>query len=255
MKLSDLDAEVIRELSGASVISGAAAKELLRRAPQPLVTKTPAPAPDSEPAPQPVAQTGLGKKGSIINILTGELRKEAHQRGTEVDAEAAEAAAAMLPIAWRWLLSGLWLAAWLCRRCLYFRIVETATGRTSFLVFLPVFRHIPLMNAAHLSLQWLLIPLFGIVGLFLPPVLGDSPWVVLGYYSLVGVLWLATGILYLVWCVRLCTAVDRTGWLALLLMWPLLDWIALFVLASSSGKPQLQPQQSPDTQKRLVLAI
>jgi hypothetical protein len=166
----------------------------------------------------------------------------------------AQAAVSIIPIMWQWILSALFLAAWLCRRCLYYRIVETATGHSSLLVFAPVFRWFPLMNAARLSFQWLLIPLFAIVGLFVPPVLGESPWVILGYYSLVGLLWLATGILYMVWCVRLCQAVDRTGWLGLLLMLPVLDWIALFVLASSQGKPQLQAA-APDGTKKLVLAI
>ena len=255
VKLSDVDPEVIRELHGAGIVSDAAAKEILRKTPKQEVAKTRPPESDSESgATNTVAAAGpgLGTKGSIANLLSAEIQKEARAHGADMDAEAA---ATILPMAWRWILSGLLIAAWLCRRCLYFRIVETATGHTSFLVFAPFFRVFPLMNAAHMSFQWLLIPLFAVAGLFVPPVLGDSPWVILGYYSLVGLLWLATGILYLVWCVKLCRAVDRTGWLALLLIWPLLDWIALFVLASSQGKQQGQPQQAPDGTKRLVLAI
>lgn len=255
VKLSDLDAEMVRELHSAGIVSDAAAKEILRKAPKKEVAKTLPPESSSDPASTntvPVADTGFGKRGSIANLLSAEIQKEAKAHGADMDAEAA---ASMLPMAWRWILSGLLVAAWLCRRCLYFRIVETATGHTSFLVFAPVFRCFPLMNAAHISFQWLLIPLFAIAGLFFPPMLGDSPQVILGYYSLVGLLWLGTGLLYLVWCVRLCQAVDRTGWLALLLIWPVLDWIALFVLASSPGKAQPQQGQSSDAPKRLVLAI
>ena len=85
--------------------------------------------------------------------------------------------------------------------------------------------------------------------------LGDSPQLILGYYSVVGLLWLGTGSLYLVWCVRLCQGVDRTGWLALLFVWPVLDWLVLFILASSHGKLEARAGAAPDGNKRLVLAI
>jgi hypothetical protein len=254
VKLSELNPEVVRELNGAGVINDAAAKEILRKAPKKEVAK----ALPTESQPEPdgtnnvsAGEIMLGKKTSIANLLGAEIQKEARKQGADLNPHTA---ASILPIAWQWILSGLLIAAWLCRRCLYLRIVETATGHTSLLVFMPVFRWFPLMSAAHLSLQWLLIPLFAIAGLFVPPVLGDSPWIILSYYSVVGLLWLATGILYLVWCVRLCRAVDRTGWLALLLMLPVFDWIALFVLASSPGKAQAKAP-APDGTKRLVLAI
>ena len=254
VKLTDLDPDVVRELNEGGVVSDAAAKEILRKAPKKQVAKIPPPHTQLESdGTNNVSAVDLAvqKKGSIAALLGAEIRKEARKHGADLDAQTA---VSIVPIAWQWILSGLLIAAWLCRRCLYFRIVETATGQTSFLVFAPGFRWFPLMNAAHLSFQWLLIPLFAVVGLFVPPVLGDSPWIILGYYSLVGLLWLATGILYAVWCVRLCQAVDRTGWLGLLLMCPVLDWIALFVLASSQGKPQAQAP-APDGTKRLVLAI
>lgn len=254
VKLSDLEPGLVRELNDAGVISDAAVKEILGKAPKkelakkrPAETQSESDGTNSVPASEPT----LGKKSSIASLLGAEIQKEARKHGADMDVQTA---ASIVPIMWQWILSGLMLAAWLCRRCLYYRIVETATGHSSFLVFLPFFYLFPLMRAAHLSLQWLLIPTFAVVGLFVPPALGDSPWVVLGYYSVVGLLWLATGILYLVWCVRVCQAVDRTGWLALPLALPVLDWIALFILASSQGKPQAQAL-APDGNKRLVLAI
>ena len=40
---------------------------------------------------------------------------------------------------------------------------------------------------------------------------------------------------YLVWAVRFCRAVDRSGWLGVLLIVPVVEFLALFVLASSDG--------------------
>lgn len=254
VKLSDLEPDVVRELNGAGVVSDAAAKEILRKAPKKEITKAPSAEPQSESDGTnavSASELPLGKKGTIANLLGATIQKEARKHSADMDAQTA---ASIVPIMWQWIFSAILLAIWLCRRCLYYRIVETATGHSSFLVFLPFLYVFPLMRAAHLSLQWLLIPLFCVVGLFLPPVLGDSPSLILSYYSVVGLLWLASIILYLVWCVRLCQAVDRTGWLALLLVWPVLDWIALFILASSQAKPQARAA-APDGSKRLVLAV
>ena len=257
VNLSDLEPELVRELNGAGVVSDAAAKEILRKAPKKEVAKTPsAELPSESDGTNNVSAGGLtfGKKGTIANLLGAEIQKEARKHGANMGDMDVQAAASVVPIVWQWVFSGILLAIWLCRRCLYYRIVETATGHSSILVFLPVFWVFPLLRAAHLSLQWLLIPLFAVAGLFVPPVLGDSPWIILSYYSVVGLLWLATGILYLVWCVRLCQAVDRTGWLALLLVWPVLDWIALFILASSQAKSEARAA-APGGAKRLALGI
>jgi hypothetical protein len=253
VKLSELDAETVRDLHHADVISGNMAREILRHAPKPETVKVQS-GTSAEAAAGTDRARGLIKKGSVAAVLSDRFEKEARERGAHMDPQAV---AYSIPSISRWLMSALCIVTWLYRRWLYYRIVEISTGHGTLLVFLPVFQAIPLMNAARLSLQWLLVPLFAVVGLFLPPALGNMPSVVLGYYALVGLLWLATGILYLVWCVRLCRAVDCTGWLALLLIWPVLDWIALFILSRSEGKPQAQPPvpPSPDEPKRLVLAI
>lgn len=255
VKLPDLEPEVVRELNDAGVVSDAEAKEILRKAPKKAVAKVPSAERESESGGTNDVSAGklaIGGKGTIANLLGEAFQKEVRKRGAELDVQPA---VSMVPIMWQWILSALVLAAWLCRRCLYYRIVQTATGNSSFLVFLPFFYVFPLMRAAHLSVQWLLIPIFAVAGLFAPPVLGDSPQVILGYYSVVGLLWLATGILHLAWCVRLCQAVDRTGWLALLLALPVLDWIALFILASSQGKLQTRAAAAAPDNKRLVLAV
>jgi hypothetical protein len=122
------------------------------------------------------------------------------------------------------------------RLCLYYRICKKATGEGTILVFVPIIRWFVLVGASGMSKHWLLVPAFAAAASFLPPVtVNQYPWAPLAYLIFLGVLWLATGILYIVWCVRLCRAVDCSGWLAVLMLVPVVEFIALFTLASSSG--------------------
>jgi hypothetical protein len=242
--VADLDLESLRQLSDAGVVTGPIAEDLLRRA-------------DAEKAKEANAEGGttkrhvsaFAKKGTVANLLGEQVEDEAEEQDAE---EKVEAFLSRLPMHWEWMLAGMWFAAWLYRRWLYFRIHEASTGHQSWLVFSPLFRWIPMMRAAHLSLKWGLVPLFAVVALFVPPNLGGSQTIVLGYYAFVGLLWLGVAMLYIVWCVRLCTAVRRSPALAVLLMIPLLDWIALFVLASSSGK---QDSNMPVSAARMTIPI
>jgi hypothetical protein len=244
VRVADLDLESLRQLSDAGVVTGPVAEDILRRA-------------DAEKAKEANADPGatkrpvstLAKKGSVAHLLSEQVEDEAEEQDAE---EKVEAYLSRLPMHWEWMLAGIWFAASLYRRWLYFRIHAASTGHQSWLVFSPLFRWIPMMKAAHLSLLWLLLPLFAVVALFLPPTLGGGRTVVLGYYGFVALLWLGSGVLYIVWCVRLCTAVERSPLLAFILMWPLLDWVALFILASSTGK---QEAAAPLAATRVTIPI
>jgi uncharacterized membrane protein YhaH (DUF805 family) len=115
-------------------------------------------------------------------------------------------------------------------------------------------RWLALADAARMGRQWLLVPLFAMVALFLPPpIMQQFPSAAIAYLILLAVLWLVTLLLYLIWCVRLCRTVGRSGALAFLLFFPLLDYIALVVLAFSEGKPS--PSAAAGPLKNPVLAI
>jgi hypothetical protein len=244
VRVLDLDPESLQQLNQAGVATGPIAEELLRQAQAIKAKET-----DSSTTNKKAYVSGLTKKGSVANLISEEVEEEAEEQDTE---EKVAAFLSRLPVHWEWMLSGIWFAASLCRRWFYFRIHEASTGHRSWLVFSPLFRWIPMMKAAHMSLQWLFVPVLAIVAVLLPPPLEDSRWAVLTYLGFVGLLWLGVGILYIVWCIRLCAAVERSPLLAFLLMLPLLDWIALFVLASGSGK---QESATPVAATRVSIPI
>jgi hypothetical protein len=143
------------------------------------------------------------------------------------------------------------------RRYLFFRLCKNATGNGSFLVFIPVLRWIALTEAARMSKQLLLVPTFATVALFLPPPFVQKvPWAAMAYVILVAVLWFATLLLYILWCVRICLNSGRSAGWALFMMFPLFDYVALIVLAFSEPKADASPAIGPvDQIKGPALAI
>jgi hypothetical protein len=144
-----------------------------------------------------------------------------------------------------WLSTGLVLgmlaalvAFYVLRSWCLLRICRRALGREAWLVFVPFLRWFPLAEAAGMSRHWLLVPVFGFVGAYVPPPLPQAPWAGIAFGSLLLILWLGTIVLFFVWCVRVCQAVRCSGWLGVLLMLPLLEWIGLFYLAFGPEQPE-----------------
>jgi hypothetical protein len=143
----------------------------------------------------------------------------------------------------------------LLKAILYFRICKKATGSGSPLVFLPVLHWLPLFRAAGMNGAWLLIPLCACSAMFLPPTnLHQFTWAPMAWLAFTGVLWFAAAIVYLIWCVRICRAVDCSGWLAIFLLLPVLDYLALLILAFSNGGGSESAPAAPRL-KKPVLAV
>jgi hypothetical protein len=139
---------------------------------------------------------------------------------------------------------------------LFYRLCKNATGKGSFLVFVPLFRWIPLAEAAGMSKRWLLMPVFAASALFFPPPMVERFWwATKAYVGLAAALWIITLLLYVVWCVRVCRNIGRSAIWAVFLFFPLLDYIALFVLASGEGKSDASALGAVDPLKNPLLAI
>jgi len=188
---------------------------------------------------------------SIARLLAAHFLAEAEENDVEPDWEAllGRFGAAIV-----YGISGALILLSLLRKYLFYRICKNATGEGSFYVFIPVVRWFVLVGAANMSRHWLLVPMFATASLFLPPdIVHQFPLAALIWLAVVALLWLMTGVLYLIWCVKFCRAVECSGWLALLLIPPVLDYIALFILAFSGTKADDTPLSAQ--LKKPVLAV
>jgi hypothetical protein len=147
-------------------------------------------------------------------------------------------------------------AAWVVRRFLLYRLCRNATGKGSLLVFVPFLRWIPLADAAGIARAWLLVPIAATVAMFFPPPLLEKfPWAATAYLVFQGALWLVTLLLYVTGCFRVCRKVECSAGWGLFLLLPVLDFIALFVLAFSDGKADASAVGAFGSLKKPVLAI
>jgi hypothetical protein len=176
---------------------------------------------------------------SIANILGAQLVAQAEQHEIDCDVESLIGRFGANIV---YGISGGILLLSLLRRYLFYRVCKNATGEGSGFVFIPVVCWFVLLRAAKMSRHWLLVPMFALAALFLPPdAVAQFEWAAMVWLGVVALLWLTTGVLYVVWCVKFCRAVERSGWLALLLIPPLIDYIALFVLAFAGAKADDAP--------------
>ena len=168
---------------------------------------------------------------------------------------------------------GLYLLACWC----LFRICRKGRGNGSLLVFLPLLRWLPLADAARMKRGLIWVPTFAMVGLFLPPPLPEVNGFTFCYALMVGTLWLASAVLFAIWCMKICKQLECSAFWGLLLMSPLaviavpfavqvhplfglslliapvLTWIPLLYLAFSEEKSELvKPAAGPN---RIQLAI
>jgi hypothetical protein len=238
--LRDLDLDQQAQLVSAGLIKGPVAEEI-----EQLVAKRDAVKLKAEqkaargPIEAPALTLENAEKQSIFKLIEANLEAEADEADLE------PSLGAFLERFGPKIVYGLTALAGvlsLLRKILFFRICKNSTGEGSFLVFLPVLRWFALTKAADMSRHLLLIPMFAVAALFFPPdTVGQYPWAAVVWLVVLGLLWLATGVLYLIWCVKLCRAVACSGGLALLLILPGIDFIALFVLAFAGSKADSAP--------------
>jgi hypothetical protein len=231
IKIADLDLDTQQQLAAAGLVKPEMAKQIEKEIAKREAAKKKAESP--VPA-TPGLTVENAEKSSIADLLTGLMVRQARDKDVEFNLEW------LLGRFGRVLVGAITLAlvlAGIFRRVLFFRVCKNSTGVGSFLVFIPVLRWLALTQAAGLSKQWLLLPSFAIVALFLPPPFVQKyPWAAVAYLILLAFLWFSTLVLYVIWCVRLCLAVGRSAAWALLLLFPVLDYITLVVLAFSEAK-------------------
>jgi hypothetical protein len=233
VRVTDLEYDVLKQLSDAEIIGGPAVKELLaKKAPKKqrtsvstneidlAVLRSDATLNDKATVLARAARTRLEKETKALGIQVPDLEKSFSNMRMEVGLG---------------ILGG-FIFLYLLRSWCFFRICVRATGRGSVLVFAPLLRWFPLADAAKMSRQWLAVPVFGLLGFYLPPVLPQLPWVPLAYLSVISLLWIITLILFIVWCVRVSKTLQHGAFVSFLLMLPLLDWFALLYLALSGEK-------------------
>ena len=240
VKLEDLDLDQQAQLVSAGLVKGAMAKEI-----EHIVAKRDSAKSKAEqkaargPIEAPALTLESAEKQSIFKIIGANLEAEADEADLEPSLEVfLERFGPRIVYG----LSALACVLSLLRKILFFKICKNSTGEGSFLVFLPVVRWFALARAADMSRHLLLIPMFALAALFFPPdTVSKYPSGTVVWLVVLGLLWLGTGVLYLIWCVRLCRAVSCSGALALLLALPGLDYIALFVLAFAGSKADSTP--------------
>lgn len=254
VKISGLDTDVRQQLAAAGIISGSAAKDA---SPQKVKTRSKLKVlaesfAESQTARPDADAVQAEENSSFAKRLETRIENEAraHGRGSFDP----KAMISMLSYGVVCAIFGGLLALYLLRCWCLFRICKRSTGRGSLLVFVPLFRWLPLVKAAHMTRRWLWVPTFGTVALYLPPPLPHMPWLAASYATLLAVLWVATLVLFGLWCLRICAAVNCTPWLGILLFLPVLDWIGLCYLAFS--KPKLDmPMRIPVVANRPALAF
>jgi hypothetical protein len=238
--LRDLDLDQQAQLVSAGLIKGPVAKEIEQMVAKRDAVKLKA---EQKAARGPIEAPALtlenAEKQSIFQLIGANLEAEADEADLEPSLDA------FLERFGSKIVYGLSVLACvlsLLRKILFFRIHKNATGEGSFLIFLPLVRWFALARAADMSRHLLLIPMFAVAALFFPPdTVSKYPWAAVVWLVVLGLLWLSTGVLYLIWCVKLCRAVSCSGGLAALLVFPGLDYIALFILAFAGSKAESAP--------------
>jgi len=182
--------------------------------------------------PQGVVAQYAGMEGSMGARLGEALEREVNARGG-IDPEQYIARFGLgVVIA---ILGGAVFYYFLKCWCL-FRIVKKSLGEGSWLIILPLIRWFSLVQAAGMSRHWLWLPVLGLGMLFCqPPMPERLPWAGMAYLYLTIAVWAITALLFAVWCVKICQKAGGNSLLGLLLIIPLLEWVALFYLAFSGG--------------------
>lgn len=242
-RVAELDLETQEKLANAGVLTGGIAKDIYKAVEKRDAAKRKAEKKAERAArgdaEAPPLSLEKAQHESIARLLASQITAAAEENDVELDLQALIGRFGAMMF---YGISGALLVLSLLRKYLYFRICKNATGNSSFFVFVPLFRWLVLASAAGMSKLWLLVPTFAAGALFVPPeAVNRFPWAGMAWLILIGFLWLTTAILYLVWCVRLCRAVDCSGWLALLLIPPVLDFIALLVLAFAGTRQEVAP--------------
>jgi hypothetical protein len=236
--MADLDYELLKKLADAEILTGPAVKDLLsRKAPKvrPKITQV-VTNENGEVIVREIDATLQVRASLLAKSARTRLENEARALGfSPADIEKSASSLTMTTL----LAVAAGAVFFYILRCwCLFRICFRATSRGSILVFAPLLRWFPLADAARMSRQWLVIPVFALAGLYLPPALPQLPWVPLAYLSLVSTLWLITAILYIVWCFRICRALKHSPLFGILLILPLFDWFALLYMAFSGQKAE-----------------
>ena len=146
----------------------------------------------------------------------------------------------MRRVAWSGI-SALLLYIFYCK--VLWRLCDKSTGSGSMLVLLPGLRWIPMLRAAGMSTQWFLLWLTFIVSVVCPPPM-SGPTAFFIYLCFVATLCAASIALYCVWCFKICTELNRTAWLGLLVLCPLTYLIALSYL-SWAGRNEKEACSAP----------
>lgn len=250
-RVRDLDLDLQQQIAEAGLVNAMLAKEIERD-----ITKRDAAKRRAERAASPTPSSltlESAETTSIAQLLSGQIAERARQHNVEFNAEW------FLGRFGQSLVAGVSAALFvlgILRWFLFYRICRKATGNGSLLVFLPVLRWIPLTQAGDMSLKWLLVPLFALTAMFFPPPLVEKyDWAAMAYLGLIAVLWFVTLLLYMIWCVRVCRALERSAFWAVFLFFPVVDYIALLVLALSEGKSETSPLGTSAALKNPVLAI
>jgi len=254
VRVSGLNAEVRQQLAVAGLISGTAAKDASRKD-ESIGNKLKSwvgSAGKSETIRSNVNEAQAEANSSFARRLETRIESEAWARGgASYDTNTVFSTLSFGTV--RAICGGL-LALYLFRCWCLFRICKHSTRRGSLLLFVPIFRWFPLVKAARMKRRLLLVPTFATVALCLPPPLPQVSWLVALHGFLVAVLWIATLLLFAIWCLRICAAVNCTPWIGILLFLPVLDWIALCYLAFSQATPEL-PLPAPVVADRPALAF
>ncbi len=235
VKIVDLEYDVLKQLADAEIIGGSAVKDLLaKKAPKKSPKFYQFSTNDAEIVWQGGDVSLTANASMLAKSVRVRLESEARARGLELPDLEKSISTISLKVGLG-ILGG-FVFLYLLRCWCLFRICQRATGRGSILVFAPLVRWFPLAEAAKMSRHWLAIPVFGLFGLYLPPILSQLPqlpWVPLTYLSVVGTLWIVTVILFLVWCIRISRTLQHSAFVGILLMLPVIDWFALLYVACS----------------------
>jgi len=238
VRVADLELEQQEQLWEAGLVSGAlgqrieraiAKRESARRKADLKAARGPV-------APAPELSRESFREQSIARLLAAQIRFQVEASDVELDRETL-----LEQFGARKLYGGLGLIVFLLllRMLLFFRVCRNAGARGSIFVVVPIIRWVVLLDAAKMSKACLMAPILAAGSLFVPPHLvqrfprADEVWLIC-----IGVLWAITLLLYLVWCIRFCRAAGRSGWVALLLFPPVIDFLALFVLARTGGRSE-----------------
>jgi hypothetical protein len=149
----------------------------------------------------------------------------------------------MQAVAWRGIIS---LGIYLAHCFALWRLCQKASGEGSLLVFVPGLRWIPLFRAAGMSVQLLLLWLIFVVSIVCPPPM-SAPAGFVAYLVFVAALFVASAVLYGRWCFRICTDLNHSAWLGVLVLCPLTYLFTIIYLARS-GRIEKQvpnPRHAP----------